>query len=262
MGFPVIADTDIPEIHPSGITKYEALVKELDYKKIVPRSVEVRGFKVKVSKIPVPVLYGPAFEGERVRKENLYVEFGGKKATGFEFLKFIDMDKVEDGKVELIGPDIDNIKEKTQKSQISGLDDILSLIKEEVFALLTSDELAYQEEKERKPRIILVVGVNGTGKTTLIRGILGILKPMKGKIIWNRQAYMSNKGHVGYVPQKERLDPVYPLTILEVVQMGTFAERPWSPRLRPSQKKSALEALELVGMSHLSRMLLHERRVT
>lgn len=113
MGFPVIADTDIPEIHPSGITKYEALVKELDYKKIVPRCIEVRGFKVKVAKIPVPVLYGPAFEGERVRKENLYVEFGGKKATGFEFLKYIDMDKVEDGKVELIGPDIDNIKDKS-----------------------------------------------------------------------------------------------------------------------------------------------------
>ena len=49
-----------------------------------------------------------------------------------------------------------------------------------------------------------------------------------------------------------------PLTILEVVQMGTFAERPWSPRLRPSQKKSALEALERVGMSHLSRMLFSE----
>ena len=103
-----------------------------------------------------------------------------------------------------------------------------------------------------------ILGPNGTGKTTIIRGILGILKPMKGKIIWNRQAYMSNKGHIGYVPQKERLDPVFPLTILEVVQMGTFAERPWSPRLRPSQKKSALEALERVGMSHLSRMLFSE----
>lgn len=111
MGFPVIADTNIPEIHPSGITKYEALVKELDYKKIVPRCVEVRGFKVKVSKIPVPVLYGPAFEGERVRKENLYVEFGGKKTTGFEFLKYDSMDALEDGKISVIGPDIDAIKE-------------------------------------------------------------------------------------------------------------------------------------------------------
>ncbi|MDP2941589.1 MAG: CO dehydrogenase/CO-methylating acetyl-CoA synthase complex subunit beta, partial [Candidatus Omnitrophota bacterium] len=46
MGFPIIADTDIPEIKPSGITVYEALVKELDHKKIVPRCIEVRGVKV------------------------------------------------------------------------------------------------------------------------------------------------------------------------------------------------------------------------
>ncbi len=103
-----------------------------------------------------------------------------------------------------------------------------------------------------------ILGPNGTGKTTLIRGILGILKPLKGKIIWDRRAYMMNKGHIGYVPQKERLDPAYPLTILEVVQMGTFAERPWSPRLRPSQKESSLAALDRVGMSHLSRMLFSE----
>ena len=111
MGFPVIADTDIPEIHPSGITKYEALVKELDYKKIVPRCIEVRGFKVTVKKIPIPVLFSPAFEGERVRKENLQIQFGGKKSTSFEFLQYHDSDKIEDGKVELIGPDIDSTKE-------------------------------------------------------------------------------------------------------------------------------------------------------
>ena len=57
MGFPVIADTDIPEIKPSGITTYQALVKEFDYKKIVSRCIEVRGVKVKVAHIPIPVPY-------------------------------------------------------------------------------------------------------------------------------------------------------------------------------------------------------------
>jgi len=109
MGFPVIADTDIPEIKPSGITAYEALVKELDHNKIVPRCIEVRGVKVKVAKIPIPVMYGAAFEGERVRKENLYVEFGGKVSNALEYLRSADTDKVEDGKVELIGSDIDNL---------------------------------------------------------------------------------------------------------------------------------------------------------
>lgn len=125
MGFPIIADTDIPEIKPSGITAYEALVKELDYKKIVPRCIEVRGVKVKVAKIPIPVMYGAAFEGERVRKENLYVEFGGKVSTALEYLHSTDTDKVEDGKVELIGPDIDNIN-SAKKSMSLGIEIIVA----------------------------------------------------------------------------------------------------------------------------------------
>jgi acetyl-CoA synthase len=108
MGFPIIADTDIPEIKPSGITVYEALVKELDYKKIVPRCIEVRGVKVKVASIPIPVPYAAAFEGERVRKEQLCVEFGGKGSAAFEYLVTRKTDEVEDGKVELVGPDIDD----------------------------------------------------------------------------------------------------------------------------------------------------------
>ena len=110
MGFPIIADTDIPEIKPSGITTYEALVKELDHKKIVPRCIEVRGVKVKVAHIPIPVPYAAAFEGERVRKENLYVEFGGKSSSSLEYLTTRKSEEVEDGKVELIGPDIDQLE--------------------------------------------------------------------------------------------------------------------------------------------------------
>ena len=115
MGFPIIADTDIPEIKPSGITTYEALVKELDYKKIVPRCIEVRGVKVRVSHIPIPVPYAAAFEGERVRRENLYVEFGGKNSLSFEYLTTRKSEEVEDGRVELIGSDIDKL-EKDKKS--------------------------------------------------------------------------------------------------------------------------------------------------
>jgi acetyl-CoA synthase len=115
MGFPIIADTDIPEIKPSGITTYEALVKELDYKKIVPRCIEVRGVKVKITNIPIPVPYAAAFEGERVRKEQLHVEFGQKASLAFEYLTTKKSDEVEDGKVQVIGEDIDQL-EKGKKS--------------------------------------------------------------------------------------------------------------------------------------------------
>jgi len=111
MGFPVIADTKIPEILPSGICTFEHLVRELDHKKIVPRCIEVRGVKVKIEKIPIPVPYAAAFEGERVRKEQMHVQFGGKYSLSFEYIRGRGLDEVEDGKLQLIGPEIDDAKE-------------------------------------------------------------------------------------------------------------------------------------------------------
>ena len=111
MGFPIIADTDIPEIRPTGICTYEHLVKEFDYKRIVQKCIEVRGVKVKVSKVPVPVAYSAAFEGERVRREQMHVQFGGKFSSAFEFVRSKALNEVEDGKIEVVGPEIDDMKE-------------------------------------------------------------------------------------------------------------------------------------------------------
>ena len=111
MGFPVIADTDIPEIKPTGICTYEHLVKELDYKKIVQKCIEIRGVKVKMSEIPIPVAYSAAFEGERVRKEQMYVQFGGKYSSAFEYVRTKSLDEIEDNKIEVVGPEVDDMKE-------------------------------------------------------------------------------------------------------------------------------------------------------
>ena len=110
MGFPVICDTPIPEIRPSGVTTYEALVRELDRKRIVETCVEVRGLKVSVSKIDIPVPVAAAFEGETVRRDDMQVQFGGKYTTAFEFLRMRAMDQVEDGKITLIGADCDSVE--------------------------------------------------------------------------------------------------------------------------------------------------------
>ena len=111
MGFPAIADTKIPEIKPTGICTYEHVVAQLDYKKIVPTCIEVRGVKVKVSEIPIPVAYSAAFEGERVRREQMQIQFGGKYSKAFEYVRTKGLGEIEDGKIELIGPDIDSVKE-------------------------------------------------------------------------------------------------------------------------------------------------------
>ncbi|MDD5245997.1 MAG: acetyl-CoA decarbonylase/synthase complex subunit alpha/beta [Candidatus Omnitrophica bacterium] len=115
MGFPIISDLEVPNLGKIDTTLYEALVTEQNYDKIVGKCIEVRGLKVKVANIDLPVSYAAAFEGERVRKEQLYVEFGGKSSLAFEYLSMKKMDEVQDGKFELIGPDIDQL-EKSSKS--------------------------------------------------------------------------------------------------------------------------------------------------
>jgi acetyl-CoA synthase len=119
-GFPVIADTVIPEILPTGVTTYEHVVSmpfneieganDLERAEIlVQKCIEVRGVKVKVANVPVPVPYGSAFEGEVVRKADMRIEFGGKYSRCFEYLYMSDMDDVTDGKVEIVGPGIEEI---------------------------------------------------------------------------------------------------------------------------------------------------------
>jgi acetyl-CoA synthase len=113
-GFPVIADTDIPEILPSGICTYEHVVSGVAHKDLPARAVEVRGVKIRTVEIPIPVRHGPAFEGERVRKEELAIEFGGKYNRGFEYLTSRPMDKVEDGVIRVVGPEIGDVPEASR----------------------------------------------------------------------------------------------------------------------------------------------------
>lgn len=110
-GFPVVCDVPIPQILPRGICTYEHVVSGIPRDAIVNKAVEVRGLKIKVSKIPIPVPYGAGFEGERVRKEQMHVQFGGKYTEAFELLCGRPMDEVQDGKIEVIGPDIDEVEE-------------------------------------------------------------------------------------------------------------------------------------------------------
>jgi acetyl-CoA synthase len=126
-GFPTIADTHIPQILPTGVTTYEHVVSmpfdEIPGKddmeraeKLIQRCMDVRGVKVRVAKVPIPVSFGSAFEGERVRKDALYAEFGGKRSKAFEYLRMKPADEVEDGKITIHGDDIDAIEEGGARS--------------------------------------------------------------------------------------------------------------------------------------------------
>jgi len=109
-GFPVIADSDIPQILPTGVCTYEHVVSNIPYGRIVEKAIEVRGLKIKVTQIPIPVAVSPAFEGERIRKEDMHCEFGGQRTPSFEWLRMRDIGEVEDGKVEVRGADVDSVE--------------------------------------------------------------------------------------------------------------------------------------------------------
>ena len=110
-GFPTIADTDIPEMLPTGICTYEHVVANVAHADMVQKSVEVRGLKVQVASIDIPMSFGPAFEGERVRGADLYCQMGGGKTQCTELVKMAEMNEIEDGKVVIVGPDVNEIKE-------------------------------------------------------------------------------------------------------------------------------------------------------
>ncbi|MDI6801467.1 MAG: acetyl-CoA decarbonylase/synthase complex subunit alpha/beta [Thermodesulfovibrionales bacterium] len=112
MGFPALCDTDVPVIHPTGVCIYEEVDKEFDHSKIVQRAIEVRGLKIVVEKPPIPVAYGPAFEGERIRKEDMFIEFGGQRTPAFEWARMREMEEVEDGKITVVGS---NLKERYEQ---------------------------------------------------------------------------------------------------------------------------------------------------
>lgn len=122
-GFPLIADTAIPGIMPhppfimaSGAKQPEKIASvPFSYipgandaeraRWLVQYCLEVRGIKVKINKLTLPVAYGPAFEGEVVRRGDMQVEFGGKGGTCFEWLTMRDMEEIQDGRITLVGPD-------------------------------------------------------------------------------------------------------------------------------------------------------------
>jgi ABC-type Mn2+/Zn2+ transport system ATPase subunit len=91
-----------------------------------------------------------------------------------------------------------------------------------------------------------VAGPNGSGKTTLFRAILGLLPILGGSL--SRNCPLSN---FGYVPQSAALDPQFPLSVAEIVEMGAYG-RVRSYQVFPKQeKRQAGEVLDQVGMRYL-----------
>jgi ABC-type Mn2+/Zn2+ transport system ATPase subunit len=96
---------------------------------------------------------------------------------------------------------------------------------------------------------VALLGPNGAGKTTLLRGVVGLLPVMTGSLEYS---FDRTKNPLGYVPQRESLDPTFPLTVLEVVLMGTYARLSPLRRVGRRERGLASRALELVGLGAIA----------
>ncbi len=74
---------------------------------IVHKGMDLKGIRVTVTAIPIPMACSPAFEGKSIRKEEMFAEFGGGRSPAFELLRMRNVGEIEDGKVTVIGPEID-----------------------------------------------------------------------------------------------------------------------------------------------------------
>ena len=100
LGFPVIVDQDIGDLQVSG-----ALESVTDHALTVKHSLEMRGIKIKVKELPIPVAFASAFEGEIIRKKDVQIEFYSGKNVTCELVSMREMDQIEDHKITIVGPD-------------------------------------------------------------------------------------------------------------------------------------------------------------
>jgi len=103
-------------------------------------------------------------------------------------------------------------------------------------------------------RVCGLVGMNGAGKTSLLRAVLGVLTPVAGRVLIDGAppAAARRAGAVAYVPQAEDVDWDFPLSVRDVVTTGRYARLGPLRRTRPADRAAVAEALERVGMAELA----------
>ena len=99
-----------------------------------------------------------------------------------------------------------------------------------------------------KNDFILVIGSNGVGKSTLIKGILGLIKPRSGEINY----IDTNKKNVGYMPQETRVDANFPASVMEVVMSGLLSNMGFRPFHNKKDKEKVLNILDILKIKDLA----------
>lgn len=100
---------------------------------------------------------------------------------------------------------------------------------------------------------VAVIGPNGGGKTTLIKLMMGLLQPTRGRVRLFGRPPAASRGRFGYTPQHSRLDPDFPVTVLDVVLMGRLRSGFSVGPFHRADREAARNALDEVRCGHLAR---------
>ena len=105
---------------------------------------------------------------------------------------------------------------------------------------------------------IAMIGPNGGGKTTLLKLILGLLKPHSGTIRINGAPPSRATTNIGYVPQYAHTNSSFPISVMDVVLMGMLDRRKHRFGKKAARRREALRALEQLGMADRSEKRIGE----
>lgn len=107
--------------------------------------------------------------------------------------------------------------------------------------VLENINLSYDTNK-----IVGIIGPNGAGKSTMIKAILNLIPKDAGSIVWKDDLYKHKK--VSYLPQRNKVDWDFPISVIEVVAMGLYPQVGIGKKLHKEHLEKAEVALESVGM--------------
>lgn len=106
--------------------------------------------------------------------------------------------------------------------------------------------------------LVGIIGPNGAGKSTFLKALLQLIPSDKGEIKVLGKSIKEVRKKIAYVPQRNAIDWDFPITVLEVVLLGTYPHLRLFKRPRKKEKEWALHCLERVGMLEFSKRQIGE----
>ena len=92
-----------------------------------------------------------------------------------------------------------------------------------------------------------IIGPNGGGKTTLIKTILGLIKPLSGRIIFGNDLL---RNHIGYMPQTHQIDRKFPIIVSEIIESGLISDKTLSRRERKTKIREMIHQMDIENVAN------------